>query len=158
MDLNTGKPFPYEDILYRKHHVSPTRARMSMIERAAQFAPFAALTGYDATIKETARLAGRRVELDESEKAALDKKLHQLLPLLGACPVVKVTHFVEDSRKDGGEYITTTGMLQKIDFYRRCLLLEGRFIPVDDILKLQCEQLYDCKRSCFFSKNVVYFL
>lgn len=144
MDLNTGKPFPYEDILYRKHHVSPTRAKMSMIERAAQFAPFAALTGYDAAIKETARLTNQRIELDESAKAALDQMLQQLLPLLPGYPAVTVSHFVEDHRKEGGEYICTTGNLKKIDFYHRWLLMDdGQIIKVDDILELRCELLSD---------------
>ena len=131
----------YEDILHLPHHVSPTRAKMSMIERAAQFAPFAALTGYDAAIQETARLTGQRVELDESEKAALDQKLQQLLSLLPIRPSVKICHFVEDSRKEGGEYITTLGCLQKIDFYSRSLLVDGILISIDDCLSLQCEEL-----------------
>ena len=76
--MDNSSQFPYRDILHLPHPVSHTRAKMSMVERAAQFAPFAALTGYDATIAETARLTGRRIDLDESEKAALDAKLQQL--------------------------------------------------------------------------------
>ena len=131
----------YEDILHLPHHVSSHRARMSMIERAAQFAPFAALTGYDAAIRETARLTNQRIELDESEKAALDHKLQQLLPQLPLRPVVRVCHFVEDERKEGGAYITTEGVLQKIDFYTRSVLVDGIAISIDDVSQLHCEQL-----------------
>ena len=131
----------YEDILHLPHHVSPTRAKMSMIERAAQFAPFAALTGYDAAIKETARLTGQRTELDETEKLALDQKLQQLLTLLPLRPIVRITYFVADDRKEGGEYVTTEGSLQKIDFYSRSVLVDGFRISIDDVLTLTCEQL-----------------
>lgn len=131
----------YDDILYLPHHVSPKRAKMSMIERAAQFAPFAALTGYDAAIKETARLTGQRTELDESEKASLDHKLQQLLTILPRKPMVRICHFVEDNRKEGGEYVTTAGILQKIDFYRRSLLVDGISISIDDVLQLNSEHL-----------------
>lgn len=137
------RPFPYEDILHLPYPRPSTRAKMSMVERGAQFTPFAALTGYDAAIAETARLTGQRVELDESEKAALDGKLRQLLALLPACPNVTVTHFTDDLRKEGGEYVTTTGILQKLDFYRRSLVVDGQSISVDDILSLQCELLAD---------------
>ena len=131
----------YEDILHLPHHVSPTRAKMSMIERAAQFAPFAALTGYDAAIKETARLTGQRTELDETEKLALDQKLQQLLTLLPLRPIVRITYFVADDRKEGGEYVTMEGSLQKIDFYSRSVLVDGFHISIDDVLTLTCEQL-----------------
>ena len=139
MDSNK---FPYQDILHLPHPVSPTRAKMSMVERAAQFAPFAALTGYDATIAETARLTGRRIELDESEKAALDVKL-QLLSQL-CCPLVTVTHYVADLRKEGGSYVTETLRLKKTDPYTRSLITETGFpILLDNILKLDCDLLPD---------------
>lgn len=133
----------YQDILYLPHHVSPNRAKMSMIERAAQFAPFAALTGYDAAIQETARLTGQRTELDESEKAALDFRLQQLLSQLHQRPQVSVCHFVKDLRKEGGEYVTTRGDLQKIDFYNRSIWVDGMIIAIDDVLDLQCQNLPD---------------
>lgn len=134
--------FPYEDILYLPHPVSTTRAKMSMVERAAQFAPFAALTGYDATISETARLTGRRIDLDESEKAALDTKL-QLLSQF-CCPMVTVTHYVADLRKEGGSYVTETLRIKKTDPYTRSLITEaGMPILLDNILKLECDLLPD---------------
>ena len=140
--MDHSSQFPYRDILHLPHPVSPTRAKMSMVERAAQFAPFAALTGYDATISETARLTGQRIELDESEKAALDAKL-QLLSQL-CCPMVTVTHFVADLRKEGGSYVTETLRLKKTDSYTHSLITEaGVPILLDNILKLECDLLPD---------------
>ena len=141
--MSQPKPFPYEDLLHLPYPRPTKRARMSMVERAAQFAPFAALTGYDSAIQETARLTDAKVELDESEKAALDEKLQQLLPLLPSAPTVSVTHFVRDDRKDGGMYITTLGILRKIDFYRCCLVVDQLTIPIDGVLRLECPQLHD---------------
>ena len=86
----------YNDIIYLPHHVSPTRPQMSMRDRAAQFSPFAALTGYDAAIRETARLTQEKVELDEQELAVLDRKFQLLLEQLGRCPQVTITWFVPD--------------------------------------------------------------
>lgn len=134
--------FPYEDILHHPYPLPSKRAKMSMVERAAQFAPFAALTGYDSAIRETSRLTDRQIELDESEKAALDDKLQQLLHL-PASPYVSVTHFVNDCSKEGGAYITTAGYLRKMDFYRNCLVLDQQAIPIDTVLELQCDQLPD---------------
>lgn len=136
------REFPYRDILYEPHHVSPKRAKMSMIERAAQFAPFAALTGYDAAIAETARLTGRKAELDESEMALLNEKLRRLSDLIDRCPRVTVTHYVADLRKDGGSYITDTDYLRKIDPINGTLYLGSSLvIRPEDILSLQCDCL-----------------
>ena len=130
------QPFPYEDLLHLPYPRPSTRARMSMIERGAQFAPFAALTGYDAAIAETARLTGQRAELDESEKAALNEKLRALAEEPG-CPVVTVTHFVSDLRKEGGCYVQTTSGVKKIDpTTQRLFLTDGQTICLEDILEL----------------------
>ena len=99
----------YDDIINLPHHVSATRPRMSMIDRAAQFSPFAALTGYDAAIKETGRLTDRRIELTEDSRAAMDRKQQLLVENLADHPEVSVTYFVPDERKAGGAYITVTG-------------------------------------------------
>lgn len=142
--MRNGKPFPYEDILYHAHHTSPTRAKMSMIERAAQFAPFAALTGYDAAIKETARLTGGKAELDESEQAELDKKLRTLQEHSREFPPVRVTHFVRDLRKEGGAYILTEGSCRKVDSHLQLLVLTtGQCIPLSDILELESDLFGD---------------
>ena len=130
----------YDDIINLPHHVSATRPRMSMIDRAAQFSPFAALTGYDAAIKETGRLTERRIELTEDSRAALDRKQQLLVDNLADHPEVSVTYFVPDERKAGGAYITVTGRVKKVDDYQRLLILtDGTKIPLDEILDMESE-------------------
>lgn len=137
--INTNN-HQYDDIIDLPHHVSPTRPRMSMIDRAAQFSPFAALTGYDAAIKETGRLTDRRIELSEDSRAALDRKQQLLVECLADHPEVSVTYFIPDERKSGGAYVTVTGIVKKVDDYQRLLLLtDGTKIPLDDILDLESE-------------------
>lgn len=110
----------YEDILYRPHHVSTRRAAMPMIDRAAQFAPFAALTGHDGLIQETARLTDSLAELTESAQAELDWILRSLHPGMK----VRMTYFVPDLWKAGGAYVEHEGILRKMDDYAQCLTLE----------------------------------
>ena len=130
----------YDDIIDQPHHVSVTRPRMSMIDRAAQFSPFAALTGYDAAIKETGRLTDRRIELTEDSRAILDRKQQFLVDNLADHPEVSVTYFVPDERKSGGAYITVTGSVKKVDDYRRLLILtDGTKIPLDEILDMESD-------------------
>ena len=130
----------YDDIIDLPHHVSATRPRMSMIDRAAQFSPFAALTGYDAAIKETGRLTDRRIELTEDSRAALDRKQQLLVDNLADHPEVSVTYFVPDERKSGGAYVTVTGRVKKVDDYQRLLILtDGTKIPLDEILDMESE-------------------
>lgn len=111
---------------------------MSMANRAAQFSPFAALTGYEDAVKETARLTDARAELTEEEKSALDAKLRLLAgPANGE---VSLTCFQPDGRKAGGAYFTVTSAVKKIDsFAREVVLADGRRIPVDDIVDVQFE-------------------
>ena len=130
----------YDDIIDLPHHVSATRPRMSMIDRAAQFSPFAALTGYYAAIKETERLTDRRIELTEDSRTALDRKQQLLLDNMADRPEVSVTYFVPDERKAGGAYVTVTGRVKKVDDYQRLLLLtDGTKIPLDEILDMESE-------------------
>lgn len=130
----------YDDIIDLPHHVSATRPRMSMLDRAAQFSPFAALIGYDAAIRETGRSTDRRIELSEDSRAALDRKQQLLVEYLANHPEVSVTYFIPDERKSGGEYVTVTGIVKKVDDYQRLLLLtDGTKIPLDDILDLESE-------------------
>ena len=137
--INTNN-HQYDDIINLPHYVSPTRSRMSMIDRAAQFSPFAALTGYDAAIKETGRLTDQRIELSEDSRAALDRKQQLLVECLADHPEVSVTYFIPDERKSGGAYVTVTGIVKKVDDYQRLLLLtDGTKIPLDDILDLESE-------------------
>ena len=128
----------YNDIINLPNHVSPTRPRMSMIDRAAQFSPFAALTGYDAAIKETGRLTDERIELSEESRAALDRKQQFLLDHISDHPEISVTYFVHDERKSGGAYVTVTGQVKRVDEYERQLILvDGVKIPLDEILELE---------------------
>lgn len=140
--MKQNTPFPYEDLLSLPYPRPTKRARMSMVERAAQFAPFAALTGYDAVIRETARLTGKRIELDENEKVELDRKLQKLASL--PRPVVTLTYYIAESRKEGGAYVTCTGILKKTDPYSRSLILEdGSSVRMEDILELESPLFLD---------------
>lgn len=135
--INTNN-HQYDDIIDLPHHVSSIRPRMSMIDRAAQFSPFAALTGYDAAIKETGRLTGQRIELTEECRAVLDRKQQVLLENLAEHPEVSVTYFVPNERKSGGTYVTVAGRVKKVDEYQRLLLLtDGTRIPLTEVLELE---------------------
>lgn len=126
----------YADILHLPHHVSDHRPRMGMVERAAQFSPFAALTGYDSAVKETARLTEGQRELTEDRMAQLDGRLHRLEQ--ETCPQVTVTYFQPDTRKSGGAYCTVTGNLLRVEHHERLLLLEaGTSIPLNSITALE---------------------
>jgi len=130
----------YSDIINLPHHVSATRPQMSMIDRAAQFSPFAALTGYDAAIKETGRLTDEKVEMDEDTKAALDIKQAYLMEIIDEQPEITVTYFLPDTKKSGGAYVTMTGNLKRFDEYERLLILtNGKKIPMDDIANIDSE-------------------
>ena len=109
-----------------------------MIDRAAQFSPFAALTGYDAAVKETARLTEDWVELDEYQKSALNDRLQILQERLSNTPVISITYFVPDERKSGGAYCTETGIIKKIDYYERAVIMRsGTHIPIDEIIGIE---------------------
>ncbi len=128
---------PYDDILLLPHHVSEKHPPMSRLDRAAQFSPFAALTGYDAAVQETARLTDRRIELDEGERAAIDQRLMLLQERLPEPTEVTITYFVPDKKKAGGAYVSVSGTVKKIDDYERMVILRnGTSIPIDDILHI----------------------
>lgn len=128
----------YEDIIDLPHHVSKTRPQMSMLDRAAQFSPFAALTGYDAAIKETGRLTDEKQELDDDTKAVLDMKQAYLMEMIDEQPEISVTYFLPDTKKAGGAYATVTGKLKRFDEYERLLILtDGKKIPMDDIADIE---------------------
>ena len=119
----------YEDIIHLPRHVSSRRLPMPLTDRAAQFSPFAALTGYEDTIRETGRLTDAAAELACDEQELLNRQLQELARLLPGRPEITVTHFVPDTRKSGGAYVETTGRLLKIDSLRQILVLEeGREI------------------------------
>jgi len=111
-----------------------------MSDRAAQFAPFAALTGYDSAIKETGRLTDERLELDEEALTALDMRYQLLIDALDEEPEVEITYFKPDERKAGGEYISVTGAVKKVnDFERLITMQDGMKIPMDDVLSIDGE-------------------
>ena len=131
-------PRNYDEIINMPHHVSTKRPQMSRLDRAAQFAPFAALTGHDAAIKETARLTDERVELDEGAKAVLNEKLQMALDFADAEPEITVTHFVEDKRKSGGAYAAFTGVIKRIDEYERTVIFTDKTkIRINDIYAIE---------------------
>lgn len=132
----------YDDIIHLPHHVSQTHPQMSMHDRAAQFSPFAALTGYGAVIRETGRLTETRPELDEDAKSELDRRIALLSALLENRPLVTVTYFQPDARKEGGACLTITRVVQKFDEYHRVLVMEGGLqVPISDLISLDGEWL-----------------
>lgn len=127
----------YNDIINLPHKKSETRPHMTAEARAVQFAPFAALTGYDAAIRETARLTDQRRGLDEETAAKLNRRIEILREKTAERPTVEIVHFVADSRKSGGEYVKTSGRLRKIDeVYRKIILESGTEISVENILSI----------------------
>lgn len=127
----------YDDIINLPHHTSETRPKMSMIDRAAQFSPFAALTGHDAALAETARLTDTRIELDDCEKEIINEKLMMISDFSHDAPTVTVTYFKPDEKKFGGAYVDVTGTVKKIDIHSRELVMaNGERIPVDEIFDI----------------------
>ena len=131
----------YDDIIALPHPEPRTHPRMSLHDRAAQFSPFAALTGHSAAIAETGRLTDSRITLDESEMARVDAALQRLQELLPQAPAVSITYFVPDERKTGGPYQTITGVVRRIDTVNSVLLLTGqRVIPIPDIFDVAIQE------------------
>ena len=142
----------YDDIIHLPHHVSKNHPQMSLLDRAAQFAPFAASTGHDAAVKETARLTEGRIELDENRKSLLDGKLQFLQEMLwkehtqekgnlqeGMLDVV-LTYFQADAKKDGGAYVTVCGAVKKIDAYEHVIVLHDETrVAIDDLVEIEGE-------------------
>lgn len=114
----------YDDIINLPHHVSAKHPQMELLDRAAQFSPFAALTGHEDSIRETARRTEEFLELEEDKKEQLDEKIHVLQENLWKKPEIIVTYFVPDEKKAGGAYVTHRGRIRKIDTYRHRLLFE----------------------------------
>lgn len=128
----------YKDMLYMERPISKHHAPMSMENRAAQFAPFAALTGYDDAVEEVSRVTSRKVELSEEMRAELDLILAEINSHIAEIPEVKITYFVPDLSKDGGEYTDIITRIKKIDFVSRTLILQDKTsIAIDDILSIE---------------------
>lgn len=134
----------YDDIINLPHHVSSTRPQMSMKDRAAQFSPFAALTGYDAAIKETGRLTDEKIELDEEALNAMNMKFQILFERLDEQPDITITYFKPDDTKSGGAYLNATDKIKKVDEYERIITTaSGTKIPMDDVINLESEIFQD---------------
>lgn len=127
----------YKDIINLPHHASKTRKPMSLYNRAAQFAPFAALTGYDDAIKETARLTEERIELSDELKNMLNQKIKLIIENIKLQPEVAITYYVPDNKKSGGVYKTISGNVKRIDEVEKCIIFTNKLkIKVSDLLNI----------------------
>lgn len=127
----------YDDIIGLPHPVSANHPQMSRADRAAQFSPFAALTGYEDAIAETGRLTDSRIELEEDARIILDEKLRQIQEQIAIWPEAAITYFLPDSRKTGGSYVTLRDRVKKIDSYERVVVMqEGTRIPIEEIVEI----------------------
>lgn len=127
----------YENILNHKRHYSLSHPKMSNEKRAAQFAPFAALTGFEDKANETARQTQQRIIIDENEIDLINNKLKLIEFKLNEQPTVKITYFEKDAFKEGGKYITAAGCVQSIDLLNSNILMsDGTKVPVNDIIDI----------------------
>ena len=130
----------YDDIIDLQHHVSSNREHMSVLDRAAQFSPFAALTGFDGVIKETARLTNQKIELDEAAKTILDEKLRIIQEQLSRQQEIELVFFRPDEMKTGGAYISMMGTVKKIDAYEHAVVMQnGTRISIEEIVDITSE-------------------
>lgn len=128
----------YDDIIYLQVPTSKKHPRMSLYDRAAQFSPFAALTGHEAAIEETARLTDGRMELDEDMKEQLNRKLQILWEQKMTDTEVTFVYFVADEKKSGGAYRTVRGRVKRMDFYEQTVILQDQtVIPMEEIREIQ---------------------
>ena len=124
----------YDDIINMPHHQSSKRPHMSSHQRAAQFAPFAALTGYDAAIDETARLTGQKLELSDEQADHLNAQIQHIVENIADKPRVEITYFVTDTLKSGGEYVIVTGRVRRVDDHNReIVFVDGMTVGIDDV-------------------------
>ncbi len=132
----------YDDIIDLPCPVSKKHPQMSLHDRAAQFAPFAALTGHESAIEETARLTGEKRELDEYAKNALNDSLLEIMSRIKDEPFASIVYFRPDTKKSGGAYTAVSGNVKKIDLYTRAVIMSGGLkIPIDDIAEIETQAL-----------------
>lgn len=134
----------YDDIINLPRHISKKHSQMSVEERAAQFAPFAALVGYEDEVEETARITEKRIELNEEEKKILDMKLQMLNEQIKVqiYPNITIMYFIPDLKKDGGKYIKVSGVIKKVDEFKQLIILDDKTeIPIKDIIKILGESV-----------------
>ena len=137
-----NKEHQYDDIINLPHHVSSVRTQMSLHDRAAQFLPFAALTGFEDAIQETGRMTQERISLSEGSIESLNEKLHILSEEISSHPKIAVTYFVPDEKKKGGAYDTVEGCVKRIDEYKHMIVMsDGTEILMEDVIEIDGEIL-----------------
>ena len=139
--MGNGK---YDDMVYMQNPTPACKPRMSLHDRAEQFSPFAALTGYEDAVEETARLTDSRLELSEDMKTILNEKMQMILDNAENGPIVTITYFVPDKKKSGGAYVDVSGIVKEIDEYERCVVMtDKKKIPIEQIRAIEGE-LFKC--------------
>ncbi len=138
-----AEKFPYEDIVNLPPHISKKHPQPTMMDRAARFAPFAAITGYEEMVLEEARITEERIDLDEGTLSILNEKLNMIQEFIDEEPEIKITYFEPDKKKSGGAYIDITGTVKRIDEYE-CLVImtDGKKIRIEDIYSLESDLFY----------------
>lgn len=138
-----AEKFPYEDIINLPPHISKKHPQPTMMDRAARFAPFAAITGYEEMVLEEARITEERIDLDEGTLSILNEKLNMIQEFIDEEPEIKITYFEPDKKKSGGAYIDITGTVKRIDEYE-CLVImtDGKKIRIEDIYSLESDLFY----------------
>ena len=127
----------YDDIINMSHHISKKHPRMSLENRSAQFAPFAALTGYEDEVEETARITDKRIEITDEIKSKINMKLQIIQEKIKTNPKVTITYFISDNKKEGGSYKTVTSNVLKIDKYNKQIILkDNKEIFISDIINI----------------------
>ena len=138
-----AEKFPYEDIVNLPPHISKKHPQPSMIDRAARFAPFAAITGYEEMVLEEARVTEERIDLDEGALALLNEKLNMIQEFLDEEPEVTIIYFEPDKKKSGGAYVSATGVVKRIDEYEHLVTLtDGKKILIEDIYAIESDLFY----------------
>ena len=138
-----AEKFPYEDIVNLPPHISKKHPQPTMMDRAARFAPFAAITGYEEMVLEEARVTEERIDLDEGALALLNEKLNMIQEFLDEEPEVTIIYFEPDKKKSGGAYVNITGIVKRIDEYERLVILtDGKKILIEDIYAIESDLFY----------------
>ena len=138
-----AEKFPYEDIVNFPPNISKKHPQPTMMDRAARFAPFAAITGYEEMVLEEARITEEHIDLDEGALSLPNEKLNMIQEFLDEEPEVTITYFEPDKRKSGGAYVSITGVVKRIDEYEHLVIMtDGKKILIDDIFGLESELFY----------------
>lgn len=131
----------YDDIINLPHYEPKYHPRMSKYKRSAQFAPFAALVGYDEQVQECSRLTDKRLEIDDELKEKINNKLNKINELIKNSPEVEITYFIPDEKKDGGKYVTDKGNVKRIDYINRFIkLTDNKKIILDDVIDIKINE------------------